>query len=94
MKTAAIKDVKAKLSEYCERSQSERVVITKHGKPVAVMVGVAGRTLEDVLTASNPDFWKMIEARRAEPTISMQELQKRVRRKSAPAKQRRSKRRR
>jgi prevent-host-death family protein len=78
MKTAALKEVKAKLSEYCEHSQGERVLITKHGKPLALMIGVEGRALEDVLTAMNPDFWSLIEERRREPTLSSAEMRKRL----------------
>lgn len=76
MKTAALKEVKAKLSEYCERSQGERVLITKHGKPLALMIGVEGRTLEDVLTAMNPDFWRLVEERRRQPTVSSNDMRK------------------
>jgi prevent-host-death family protein len=78
MKTAALKEVKAKLSEYCERSQGERVLITKHGKPLALMIGVEGRTIEDVVTAMNPDFWNLIEERRRQPTLSSAEMRKRL----------------
>ena len=78
MKTAALKEVKAKLSEYCERSQAERVLITRHGKPLAVMIGVAGQDLEDLLTVGNPDFWRLVEERRAQPTLGEAELRKRL----------------
>lgn len=80
MKTAALKDVKAKLSEYCERAQTERVLITRHGKPLAIIIGVEGQDLEEVLTVSNPDFWRMVEERRAEPTLSEAELRRRLER--------------
>jgi prevent-host-death family protein len=85
MKTAALKEVKAKLSEYCERSQGERVLITKHGRPLALMIGVEGRTLEDVLTAMNPEFWNLIEERRRQPTLSSAEMQKRLASSGRPA---------
>src|SRR5262245_24493312 len=78
MKTAALKEVKAKLSEYCERAQRERVLITRHGRPLAVMIGVDGQDIEDVLTAANPDFWRMVEERRKQPAISESELRRRL----------------
>jgi prevent-host-death family protein len=90
MKTAALKEVKAKLSEYCERSQGERVLITKHGKPLALMIGVEGRTLEDVLTAMNPDFWRLIEERRRQPTVSSDEMRKRLASNGRPPPRRRA----
>jgi prevent-host-death family protein len=78
MKTAALKEVKAKLSEYCERSQKERVLITRHGKPLVVMIGVDGQDIEDVLTAANPEFWRLVEERRKQPAISEAELRRRL----------------
>jgi hypothetical protein len=34
--------------------------------------------LENVLLMQNPRFWKMIEARRVEPTLSLDEVRKRL----------------
>lgn len=84
MKVVALKEAKAGLSQYCARSQDERVLITKHGRPLALVVGVEGREIEDVLTASNPEFWRMIEQRRRQPTISLDELRARLANSSGP----------
>jgi hypothetical protein len=46
-------------------AQKEQVLVTRHGKPAVLIRGVEGEELEDLLTASDPAFWKMIEARRA-----------------------------
>jgi antitoxin (DNA-binding transcriptional repressor) of toxin-antitoxin stability system len=35
------------------------VLITKHGKPAALIIGVEGEDLEDLLTMANPRFWEM-----------------------------------
>ncbi|HTM44302.1 MAG TPA: type II toxin-antitoxin system prevent-host-death family antitoxin [Polyangiaceae bacterium] len=82
MKTAALRDVKARLSEYCERAQYERVLVTKHGKPLALMVGVQGRDLEELLTTANPEFWLLVDERRRQPELSQAELLIRLGRKS------------
>ena len=37
----SITDLNKNLSYYLERSQHEDVVITKHGKPIAILVGAA-----------------------------------------------------
>jgi prevent-host-death family protein len=84
MKTAALKEVKAKLSEYCDTAQSERVLITKHGRPLALMVGVEGRDLDEVLTDMNPDFWRLVEERRRQPTLSAEEMRRRLGAEPAP----------
>jgi prevent-host-death family protein len=64
MKVVAVRDAKASLSEYIEEAQRDRVLITKHGKPAALVIGVEGEDLEDLLTMGNPRFWEMIEDRR------------------------------
>jgi prevent-host-death family protein len=66
MKVVAVREAKASLSEYIEEAQRDRVLITKHGKPAALVIGVEGETLEDLLTMGNPRFWEMIENRRRE----------------------------
>ena len=64
MKVVAVREAKASLSEYIEEAQRDRVLITRHGKPAALVIGVEGETLEDLLTMGNPRFWEMIEDRR------------------------------
>jgi len=74
MKVVALREAKQQLSGCVVRAQRERVLITKQGRPAALMIGVEGHDLEDVLLMQNPRFWKMIEARRAEPTLSLEEV--------------------
>jgi len=64
MKVVAVREAKASLSEYIDKAQRDRVLITKHGKPAALVIGVEGEDLEDLLTMANPRFWEMIEDRR------------------------------
>jgi prevent-host-death family protein len=75
MKLVAMHEAKAKLSEYVMASQNDRVIITSHGKPVAVVVGVQGEDLEDLLTRANPEFWEMIDRVRGQPTVPLAEAQ-------------------
>jgi prevent-host-death family protein len=65
MKFISVRDAKATLSDAIAESQDKRVVITKHGKPVCILIGCEGYEIEDVLTAADPTFWKMIEERRS-----------------------------
>lgn len=78
MKVAALREAKQQLRGCVVRAQRERVLITKQGRPAALMIGVGGHDLEDVLLMQNPRFWKMIETRRAEPTLSLNEVWKRL----------------
>lgn len=81
MKTVSVRDLQKKVKECVEESQIDRVVITKHGKPTAVLVGVEGDDWEDVVLQTDPTFWKLIRSRREEETISLEELKEELRKK-------------
>ena len=78
MKVLGLREAKLTLSECIEKAQTDRVLITKHGKPAAVVIGVAGQEMEDVLLQMDPKFWAMIEARRRDSsTVPMAEVRRR-----------------
>ncbi len=79
MKTISVRDLQKKLKETVETSQSDRVVITRRGKPAAVLVGVEGADWETVVLETSASFWRSIEKRRKRPTLSLNEMRKRVR---------------
>jgi len=79
MKTVTARDLQKKVKECMDRSQEEQVVITRHGKPAAVLVGVEGRDWEDLVLQTSPAFWELIEDRRKQRTISLTELNTRLR---------------
>jgi antitoxin (DNA-binding transcriptional repressor) of toxin-antitoxin stability system len=58
------KDLQTYLDSILTRAQSERVVISRRGKPCAVLVGVEGHDVEDLELATSEDFGRMIEGRR------------------------------
>jgi prevent-host-death family protein len=76
MKLLGVREAKQDLSACVEESQDEGIIITKHGKPAAVLIGVAGQSLEDVMLMANPRFWEMIEARRAQPRTSFDDFER------------------
>lgn len=78
MKSISIRDLQKQLKAYVDASQSDRVVVTRHGRPAAVLVGVEGMDWESVVLQTNAAFWEMIEQRRKEPTISLEEMRQRV----------------
>lgn len=77
MKVVAVREAKQQLSGHIDTAQKERVLITRRGKPAALVIGVEGHDFEDVLLMQNPRFWALIEARRKEPTVSLAEVRKR-----------------
>jgi len=79
MKVVALGEAKNSLSAYVDDAQNDRVLVTRHGKPAALIIGVEGEDFEDLMTRSDPKFWQMIEARRrASKTISADEMRKRL----------------
>ena len=78
MKTVTARDLQKKVKECVDASQKEKVVVTRRGQPAAVLVGIEGSDWEDVVLQSSPSFWKLIQERREQPTISLRELKSRL----------------
>jgi len=73
---------RAKLDSCISDSQHERVVITREGKPVALIVGVEGLDQEQLQLGTSDKFWKLIAERRSQRTLSRAELEQSVNRNS------------
>ena len=79
MKVVAVREAKQQLSACIHDAQKDRVLITKHGKPAALVIGVEGKDIEELMLVSNPRFWKLIEERRAsKESISLEEARRRL----------------
>lgn len=78
MKTISVRDLQKKIRESVQAAQKDRVVVTRHGKPAALLIGVEGQDWESVVMQTSAPFWKLIEKRRKEKTVSMREVKKRV----------------
>lgn len=78
MKTISVRDLQKKIRESVQAAQKDRVVVTRHGKPAALLIGVEGQDWESVVLQTSAPFWKLIEKRRKEKTVSMREVKKRV----------------
>ncbi|MBI2899967.1 MAG: type II toxin-antitoxin system prevent-host-death family antitoxin [Planctomycetes bacterium] len=74
MKTVNVRDLQKKVRRCMQVAQKERVVVTRHGKPIAIVTGVDGYDWEDLYYATSASFWKMIEERRREKTIPFEEV--------------------
>jgi antitoxin (DNA-binding transcriptional repressor) of toxin-antitoxin stability system len=62
-----------------DASQNDRVVLIRHGRPAAVVVGVKGQDWETVTRETSASFWKLITERRAQKTIPLAEVRRRFR---------------
>jgi prevent-host-death family protein len=74
VKTISVRDLQKNVKESVNDSQKDRVIITRHGKPTAVLVGVEGRDWEDVVLQTDPSFWRLIRTRRKQDTLSLEKL--------------------
>jgi prevent-host-death family protein len=79
MKVMAFSEARTAFKDAVDAAQSDRVVITVHGKPAAVLIGVRGKTFDDLYLAS-PEFWSVIEARQRSPRpmASLEEVANRL----------------
>jgi antitoxin (DNA-binding transcriptional repressor) of toxin-antitoxin stability system len=76
MKTIGIEH--ATLELCIKDARRERVVLTRKGKPVALVVGVEGMDEEQLQLGSSDKFWALIEKRRRQRTISRAKLEKKL----------------
>ena len=64
MKIVPLNEVKNRFSTYLELSKREDIVVTKNGRPAAILHAVTDEDLEDYLFESDPRFIARIEALR------------------------------
>ena len=76
MKVIALQD--AKLDDCVQDAQHERVVLTRNGQPVAVVVGIEGMDEEQLALCRSDEFWQLIRERRQQPTLTRAELEQRL----------------
>jgi prevent-host-death family protein len=63
MKIAPVSDVKARFSAYLERCQDGPVIVTKNGRPVAVLISILeDDELERLVLAYTPRFRRLLDA--------------------------------
>jgi antitoxin (DNA-binding transcriptional repressor) of toxin-antitoxin stability system len=65
----------AALDICVNEAQNERVVITRDGKPVALIIGVEGMDEEQIELGSSDKFWTLVAERRKQKTFSRAELE-------------------
>lgn len=77
MKTIKVEDT-GLASKYVTQAQHESVVLTERGCPAVVLVGIRELDDEQIQLGFDDEFWKMIVARRKQPTISHEEMKRRL----------------
>ena len=63
------------LDACLQDAQRERIVITRDGAPVALIVGLEGMDEEQVRLGGSDEFWKLIAERRRQVPLSRSALE-------------------
>lgn len=56
-----VAEVKARLSEYLKASETELVVVTRKGRPKAVLLSLTDDELEDLILARSPKMRAILD---------------------------------
>lgn len=71
MKLIGLKEAKSRLSEFVDAAQRDRILITRRGVPAALVIGVQGQDIEQVVLGNDAEFWRMIQERRKRTNRTM-----------------------
>jgi prevent-host-death family protein len=84
MKVMSLRDAKAHFSSVLDDANTERILITSNGEPAAIVIGVKGHDMEEVMMVQNPKFWAMIEeSRKSDETLTVAEVRARIAKRAA-----------
>jgi prevent-host-death family protein len=63
MKIAPLADVKARFSSYLKESEEGPIIVTRNGKPVAVLLSIADEEeIDRLVLAYSPKFQRILRA--------------------------------
>lgn len=68
MKRVTLEQLPPEIATLLVACQQERVLVTRDGKPYALLVGIENKDEEDLQLEFSPEFWRMIEERRQDNT--------------------------
>lgn len=63
MKTISVRELQKCIKECVDHSQKACVVVTRHGRPSAILIGVEGKDWEHLVTHTAPELSKYIAER-------------------------------
>jgi len=82
IRTLEVTEATQPLADYAEHADEGPVIITRDGKPVAIVMAIENADLETISLSTNPDFIALIERSRArqkaEGGISSEEMRRRL----------------
>lgn len=69
---------RADLASCIDQAKHGRVLVLQRGRPVALVIGVEGLDPEQLELGTSGKFWKLIEARRKQNTLTRERLEKKL----------------
>ena len=66
------------LARYVRAARRAPILLTRRGRPAALLSDMSVYDMEDVGYMTDPAFWRMIEKARKEPTIPIAEVRRRL----------------
>lgn len=74
MKEITVEQLASHPADWLKAAQADRLVITRDGRPSAVVFGIENLDEEDWDLQLSDEFWRMIEERRREPTVPWEQV--------------------
>jgi prevent-host-death family protein len=78
MKTVTVRDLQKRVKDCVDDAQDDRIIITRRGRPAAVLIGVEDKDWDAVVLQTDPAFWKLIRTRRRQSTLSIDEIREKI----------------
>jgi prevent-host-death family protein len=66
------------LDRCVEEARQERIIVTRKGRPVALVISVEGLDEEQLQLGSSDRFWERVAEWRSEKTLSRAELEETI----------------
>lgn len=74
MTKATLKQFASDVEAYLAAAQTQKVIVTKNGKPIALIIGMEHKDAEDFGYMTSPEFWRMIDETRRLPTVPLDQV--------------------
>ena len=74
MTQATLEQFAKDVTGYLLAAQKERIIVTRNGEPMALVIGMENKDEEDFQYMTSPEFWRMIAEARRMPTVPLEQV--------------------
>ena len=86
MKTMTVSEARNRFTRTLEAAKDDLVIVTRNGKPVAVIQAIDDDDIEDLLLERSERFWEMIARARKGRAVSLDSVRRNLGRRPATRK--------